>query len=68
MATSEASQLLQKFCCKSGKAKTGGLHSAFFNATKALPSQYLKFQGTSHYNKVDKGAAIFVNFYIKQLH
>ena len=54
METSEASHSMQKTCFKSSKAKTCGLHSAFFNITKAFCSQWPKCQGTSYYNKVDK--------------
>ena len=36
MATSEALHLMQKSHYKSGKAKTGGLHSAFLKQQKLL--------------------------------
>ena len=49
------SHLIQKSPSKSGKAKTGGLHSVFFNATKASLSWWPKYQGVPYYNKVDNG-------------
>ena len=58
---------MQKACFKLGKANTGGLHNTFFNVKKNSPLQWPKCQGISHYNKEDKGAEIFENYYINQL-
>ena len=67
MVTPEASHLMQKSRDKAGKARAGGLHSAFFKAAKVSCSQWSKCQGNSHLNKVDKGAAILENCYMNQL-